>query len=396
MKIAIVTSFFYPWIGGITEHVYCQYRELRRRGHTVHIVTPFDGGGMVAKEDLIRAGVSLPVPANGSISRLTLPLGAGPVLTALLETGGYDVIHLHQPLFCLLSLALLRKAGRLKKRGRPVPRLAGTFHAAGEKPPRIANSFLGRWLRKWSTALDCRIAVSPAAADYVRPLLDAECVIIPNGVDVARFRDEPRRIPALDDGRPNIVYIGRLEPRKGVDCLLAGAALIHKYTSRDFRLVLAGGGVYLPRYRRQVPDSIRDRTVFAGPVLFPDVPRYYKSAAVFCSLARYGESFGIVLIEAMAAGVPVVAGDNPGYRCVVQSGVNGIIVNPVDPEAVARTLSGLLENTAERERLVRRGSADCLQYDWPAVIDRVEEQYRRMLKTGAKNIDPKEKPCPPI
>jgi phosphatidyl-myo-inositol alpha-mannosyltransferase len=370
MKIGLVTSYFYPWFGGITEHVYYQYRELKKRGHEVRVITPFDGGDMLDREDdLIRIGRTVPFLVNGSAVKISL-LSNGRVLAdRILSEENFDIIHLHQPLFCTLGLTFLRTIRRRKRAGRQVPKVVGTFHACGGPAEKLVFDRLRFYYRQFHDSFDYRIAVSVPARDFMTPVLSGEYEIIPNGVDLDRYSPRGEKIWALDDGVFNILFVGRLEPRKGLPALLKSIPLLPAYTDKKFRLIVIGNGLLTNHYRRRIPREAADKIIFTGAVPFDDLPSFFRSAHLFCSPARYGESFGIVLIEAMAAGLPVVAGNNPGYQSVVRNGINGVVVNPRDPRDIARNIGTLMNSEPLRKRISLGGLAESRKYGWPGIID---------------------------
>jgi phosphatidylinositol alpha-mannosyltransferase len=196
MKIGIVSSYFYPWYGGITEHVYYQYRELKRRGHDVRVITPFDGGGMLEDEhDLIQVGKPLFVRANGSVGCVPLIDHYGERIQSIVTDDGFDILHFHQPLLCRVSIALLDTIHDMRERERPSPKVVGTFHSCGGKWERfLLRSLLGPYLRRFHRAFDCKIAVSAASMDFMRTVLPGEYEIVPNGVDFDRFANETETI----------------------------------------------------------------------------------------------------------------------------------------------------------------------------------------------------------
>lgn len=209
--------------------------------------------------------------------------------------------------------------------------------------------------------------------------MPGEYQIIPNGVDLSRFSSEKQKIDRFDDGVKNILFVGRLEPRKGLTTLLQSIPLIQKYTTERIRLIVVGNGVLTRYYRSRIPPAAEDSVIFTGEASFDDLPRFYKTADIFCSPATYGESFGIVLIEAMAAGVPIVAGNNEGYRKVIKDGVNGLLVDPTNPDQIARAIARLLHSPKLACQISSRGIEDVKKYSWSSVVDQIEQSYRNYI-----------------
>jgi phosphatidylinositol alpha-mannosyltransferase len=177
----------------------------------------------------------------------------------------------------------------------------------------------------------------------------------------------------------NLLFVGRLDPRKGLQFLLAAMPDVVQLTGGRARLLVVGDGLLRARYQAAVPGAARGHVRFLGQVPSAELPRWYATADVFVSPASSHESFGIVLLEAMAAGCPVVASDLPGYRTVIQPGENAVAFPVGDVSTLARTLAALAEDPARRRVLAERGRARALEYAWPRVADRLEEVYRRVL-----------------
>jgi phosphatidylinositol alpha-mannosyltransferase len=336
---------------------------------------------MVRPGELIRIGAPLLVKCNGSTASIPLIRQRKLRVKRTLARERFDILHLHQPLFCRLSLAFLNEIRVMKRRGEKTPAIVGTFHSCGGGGERLLVScFLGLYLRRFRTAFDCKVAVSVAARDFIRTVLPGDYEIVPNGVDVDRFARQKQGLARFDDGCINVLFVGRLEPRKGIDTLLRAIPLVRRRTSRRFRLIVVGNSTCDRRYRGHMDGMLDTDVVFVGQVSTGDLPRYYRSAHIFCSPAAGGESFGIVLLEAMAAGLAIVGGDNPGYRRVIQPGVNGILIKPNDYHGLAASLAHLMESDEERRRLSEGAARDCARYRWENIFGLVEQLYRRALR----------------
>jgi phosphatidylinositol alpha-mannosyltransferase len=376
MKVGIVSSYFYPWYGGITEHVYHQYKELKARGHEVKLITPFDGSGVLQDcRDLIRIGRPVPLLLNGSVVKVPVLTRGKEIVNRILADEQFDVVHLHQPLFCVLGLTFLRCIINLRNENRPIPAVVGTFHACGGGSERFLVHRLGFFFRRFADCFDYRIAVSAASKDFIQPVLPGPFAVIPNGVDIARFSTVKEKIGRFDDGVMNILFVGRLEPRKGLTRLLKSIPYIQNHTAKKFRLLVVGNGVLTPYYKSRVPSEAIDKVIFTGEVSVDELPRYYNTAHLFCSPATYGESFGIVLVEAMAAGLPVVAGNNEGYSRIVRQNVNGFLVNSESPQEIAVNIANLLESEDLRRRFSERNRFEAWKYSWNSIVDKIEKIY---------------------
>ncbi len=367
MKIGIVTPTYHPYPGGVPEHVYHTYVELTRLGHEVRVLTTRFGRGEAPNEHhVIRLGRSVPVPANGSICPVAFDVRMRSKVRNVLAAERFDLLHLHEPLMPALCLSVLAEADA------PV---VGTFHANtdGAYTYRLFRPVLEGYMNR----LGARIAVSEAARTSVSRHFGGDYAVIPNGVDVQRFASA-KPLPRAGDGDFNILFVGRLEPRKGAKFLFRAMPAILKEVPQA-RLTVVGGGPLSAYYTSHLPQSVLDRVNLVGRVSGETLARHYAGADVFCSPATGGESFGIVLLEAMAAGAPVVASDIPGYRDVVSDGRNGLLVPRGSPDDIAAAVVRLAKDAALRERLVEAAHRDVLQYSWDRVTRRVLDVYESVV-----------------
>ncbi len=363
MKIGIVTPAFYPYPGGVTEHVYHTYLELGRLGHDVKIITTsFGPGGSPCEHDVIRIGRAFSVPANGSICPVAVDLRMSNQFRTVFRDESFDVVHLHEPLMPALCLAALSQVD--------MPAV-GTFHASNDRSLgyKLFRPLLDRYVQK----LTRRIAVSNAARDTAIRHFDGEYEIVPNGVDVGRFSSaEP--IEELRDGSLNILFVGRMEPRKGAKHLLRAMPRICEEIP-GCRLVVVGGGPLASHYGKYVPESCSGRIMFTGHVSNEMLARHYATADVFCSPATGGESFGIVLLEAMASSSAIVASNITGYNDVVDDGRTGILVAPASPEAIASAVIRVAREPELKARIVGAARAEVERYAWDRVTKDILRVY---------------------
>ncbi len=367
MKIGIVTPAFHPYPGGVTEHVYHTYRELCRLGHDVRIVTTnFGDGGSPCEDHVIRIGRAISVPANGSICPVAVDLKMARQLKGVFDAERFDILHLHEPLMPTLCLTALGQAD--------VP-VVGTFHASNDRSLgyRVFRPLPDHYVRRLSR----RIAVSSAARQTASRYFPGEYSIVPNGVDVERFRSAVP-LSELEDGGFNILFVGRMEPRKGAKFLLKAMPAILDAVP-NARLVVVGGGPLASYYGSHVSDLCRDHIVFTGFISGDLLARHYATADVFCSPATGGESFGIVLLEAMAAGAAIVASSISGYRDVVKDGQTGVLVAPGSPESIANAVIRLARRPDLRDGLVARASETVKRYAWPRVTQEILSEYYAAL-----------------
>jgi len=256
----------------------------------------------------------------------------------------------------------------------------GTFHACEGRPGYnfgrpISTIMLKRRRRKLTGKIAVSIPARKFASKYVRGYYH----IIPNGIDLKLFSPEVSVIDRFVDGKLNILFVGRLEQRKGLDYLLKAYELVKKEIP-NCRLLVVGPGTRLRRkYEKQVKRRGLEDVHFIGYVKSEELPRYYKTADVFCAPALGHESFGIVLLEAMAVGTPVVASNIEGYASVLSHGTEGLLVPPRDIEALASSLISLLKNKQLRKQMGLRGIIRAKEFDWEKVAKRVLDYYVRIL-----------------
>ena len=381
LNIGLVSPYDYSSQGGVTEHIKYLSRELRAQGHRTKILAPYSSEREDVPDDVYPLGAVTPIPANGSIARISLSPDLGRTIKAILRAERFDVLHLHEPLMPAVPLLVLRSATSPK---------IGTFHASGDYSRGYA---VGRpLLRRFFDRLDGRIAVSPYAFDYVSQYFGGEYEIIPNGVDVQRFSSPLPPVTWMRDGRPTVLFVGRFEEhRKGLRWLLQALPIIEPYFP-DLRLVVAGSGdpeemaEWLPlrdysRTGRTVYRSSGSalEVEFTGFVLAEDLPRYYQSCDVYCAPSTGGESFGVVLLEAMASGTPIVASRIEGYASVLTHGREGFLSEPKSSASIAAALVRLLSDSTLRKHMGDAGKRTARQYDWPIVAGRVLAYYERVM-----------------
>lgn len=380
MNIGLVSPYDYATQGGVNEHIKHLAAELREQGHTVKVLAPFSPERGDLPEDVYALGAVTQVPANGSMARISLSPDLGRTIRAILRTERFDIIHLHEPLMPAVPWLVLRYS--------TAPNI-GTFHAFGEYSPIYA---MGRpILRRFYNRLQGRIAVSAAAHDFVSQYFEGDFEVIPNGVDITRFATRQEPMQWMRDGRPTILFVGRFEePRKGLRWLLRALPIIEPYFP-DLRLVVAGSGdpeslaEWLPLRDYTRPGRTIYRSAgsvmeveFTGFVPADDLPRFYQSCDVYCAPSTGGESFGIVLLEAMAAGAPVLASRIPGYSAVLTHGREGFLSTPKNPSSIAAGIIRLLSDKTLREQMAEAGGRTARQYDWPIVAGRVLAYYERV------------------
>lgn len=374
MRIGLACPYTWDVPGGVQAHVHDLAEALLARGHSVQVLAPVDDPDDADLPSWVTpAGRAVPVPYNGSVARLTFGPLSMTRARRWVRDGRFDVVHVHEPTVPSISMMVCFAASGP---------LVATFHTATTRSR--ALQVFGNALQPVLEKLTGRIAVSPAARRVVVEHLGGDAVLIPNGVDVARFAAAtplPER-----SASPTVVFVGRLdEARKGLAVLLEALPELVRLIP-DVRLLVAGPGE-VDEVRRAVPASLRDRVELLGLVSEQDKPRVYASGDVYCAPNTHGESFGIVLVEAMATGTPVVASDLEAFRRVLDDGAAGVLVPAGDPGALAAGLAGLLADPARQAALAAVASRAVLAYDWGTVTDRIVEVYESAVAAAPQRVD---------
>ena len=355
MRVGLVCPYSLSVPGGVQAQALGMARELRRRGVEVRLLGPCDGpppAGFVTP-----LGDSLPTDANGSIAPLAPDPSAVLRTIRALNDESFDVLHVHEPLVPGPTLTALVV--------KPAP-IVGTFHAAGDSS---SYRLLRRPLMRFLARIDHKVVVSKDALELVQRYLGGEYEVLFNGVDTAEIRAaEPRPSPC-----PSIFFIGRHEERKGLDVLLAAL----RHVDADVECWVAGSGPDTASLRERHADD--RRVVWLGRVSEPEKLARLRGATIFCAPSLHGESFGVVLAEAMAAGTAVVASALDGYRNVATDGVDSVLVPPGDADALGSALRALLHDGDRRSRLVAAGHERADQLAMSTLVEHYLEIYGQLL-----------------
>ncbi len=378
MKIALVSPYDFGYPGGVVNHITSLKRHLTRLGQEVKVIAPTSKYVSGMGDWFIPVGIPHPIPANGSIVRITFSVNLSSKIKETLEQEHFDIVHLHEPLMPFLCLTMLRVSESVN---------IGTFHA-NYKPPKyvpgapldgynFARPISTMFLKKWIQNLDGRIAVSTPAMDFVNKHFPGEYEIIPNGVELEHFSPDVPPIDDFCDGKVNILFVGRMEKRKGFKYLLEAYSLV-KQQLDNCRLIVVGPGTVLrSRYEATVlEEGIKD-VVFVGYAPYEELPRFYRTADIFCAPATECESFGLILLEAMAVGKPIIASDIEGYTSLLTHGTEGLLVPPKDKEALATALLTLIKDKTLRKQMGANGILKAQDYSWENVTKKVLEYYKK-------------------
>ena len=370
LKIGLFSPYDHAVHGGVQSHINELAGQFRSWGHTVRIVAPSSSRASISDPDFVPMGRPVPLPTAGSVARVSLSVWLRPRIKTLLRREKFDILHSHEPLVGFVPLG----AVTLVDTERTVN--VATFHSyRGRRAwwaigsDRLANPLL--------KSLHGRIAVSEPASEFINRHFPGDYRVIPNGIRVDDFADASP-IPELMDGKINVLFLGRLEKRKGLRYLLSAYSKL-KWDLPDLRLIVVGAGNPDAECYRIMSERNLQDIVFTGRVSDEMRARYFKSAHVYCSPATGNESFGIVLLEAMAAGAPVVATDIRGYASVAHHGHDSLLVPPKDDDALAQAILALVGDPDLRARLAEQGVRTADAFRWERVARRVIDYYNEFV-----------------
>jgi phosphatidylinositol alpha-mannosyltransferase len=373
MKIGLVCPYNIAKGGGVKEHIFACMAELRKRGHDVYVLTPKPKDSEEEPgKNIIFVGESKDF--NSPLHTVVqVSASVNETIDKILEEHQFDILHFHEPWVPMLSAQILSRSKCIN---------VATFHA--KLPETIMTRTMIKVVTPYTKSVLKYIheytAVSEAAAEYVCSLTDKPVALIPNGIDMAKYRAPLRR----SENRKNktIFYLGRLEQRKGVKHLLHAFKILTE-TEKNVSLIIAGDGPDRAKLEALAADlELGESVSFVGFVSEKEKIHYLRTADLYCSPALYGESFGIVLLEAMATGTVVVAGDNPGYASVMK-GLGALsLVNPKHHAEFSRRLRLLLHETDLRRLWREWAESQLPQYSYSAIVDQYEEVYEAALKNN--------------
>ena len=363
LRIALVTEYYYPHLGGICEHVHFFAREARRHGHQVDIITS-NMPGTRYEPHVIRIGKSQPIYANGSQARFTWGFELRKDLKRVFSLGQYDIIHVHSPLSPVLPVLAIEEANC------PV---VGTFHTYFDRS--IGYAIGRRYFQERLDQLHAAIAVSHSTTIALNRYFEANWTIVPNGIDTDVFNPRVPRPAALRTDVPVILFLGRFDPRNGLTTLIESFKKV-RGRNREAQLVVVGDGPLRKHYYRAAggdPDI-----TFVGSVL-GERPSYYAHSAMYaCPTTK--ASFGITLLESMACETPVVCSDIYGFRDVVKHEREALMVQSGNIDDLSDALVRLLDDETLRARLGKRGRQEAEQYSWANVTETVLDIYTAVLR----------------
>jgi len=375
MKIALVSPYDFIYPGGVNNHITSLEKQLTRMGHQVKVIAPASQPVETFGDRFIPIGKPRPMPISGTTIRISISLRLASKIKEVLKREKFDIVHLHEPFMVMLCSAMLRFSKSVN---------IGTFHATKGKPGYNWGWPVSRFmLRQRCRKLAGRIAVSRPAMEYVSGYVPGPYEIIPNGIDLENFSQEVPKIEEFKDGKLNILFVGRLEKRKGLKYLIEAYNRV-KNEFMESRLIVVGPGTrFLGKYQKQVRDYGLKDVHFIGPVSDGQLPGYYNTADIFCAPATGQESFGIVLLEAMACGKPVIASNIEGYAGVMTDGKEGLLVQPKSADGLAGALRNLMADEELRRQMGERGIITAKYYSWQRVAKEVVAYYNKVLEESS-------------
>jgi len=388
LRVCIISEYYYPLLGGITEHVYNFAKRMLQLGHEVTIVTSNAGDdlgrGNLEGLRIFRVGRSKEIYSNGSIARMTFSWRIYREVEKIFAENEFDIVHIHSPITPTLPL--------LSQKYIRCPAI-GTYHTDFDSS--AALRFWRKPAQKNLDNLDGIAAVSPVSITSMQRYLDTRGRIrlIPNGVDTGWFHRRDEKLEGLDDGRPNILYIGRFDPRNGFSKMVEAFALV-KEEIKDARLVVVGYGPLQDYYLSKIPEELKKDILFVGKTDLAR-PMIYSSSDVICVPAQKA-ACSVAILEAMASATPIVASGIDGFKWIIEHEKEALLVPDMQPRSYADALIRVLRDGELRERLKKNGLRKAYSLDWKVITEEVLQLYYDVLEAepaeAEETIEPEERP----
>ena len=370
IKIGMVCPYGWDSPGGVQTHIRELTRHLLDEGHQVSVFAPVTNEESIQEDWLVNAGKPISIPVNGSVARVLFGPIASSRVKQWIAQGDFDLLHLHEPAIPSLSLLACSAA---------TGPMVGTFHVSSPKQKAIYA--IGPILEPIVEKLTARIAVSESARKTLQEHFDTDAVVIPNGIEGAQYANAQ---PTIHWRNPNTLgFIGRFEePRKGLQVLLAALPIIARFIP-DVRILIAGPGDG-DEFIKGLDVGLRNRIVFLGFLTDQEKASLLKSIDIYVAPNTGGESFGIILTEALSAGTPVVASDIPAFKAVLENGDAGLLFKNEDSSDLAKVLIGLLRDSEKQKQLSNRGKLSSQKYDWQVVAEQILTVYEMAMAGNEK------------
>lgn len=370
IKIGMVCPYGWDSPGGVQTHIRELTRHLLDEGHQVSVFAPVTNDESIQEDWLVNAGKPISIPVNGSVARVLFGPIASSRVKQWIAQGDFDLLHLHEPAIPSLSLLACSAA---------TGPMVGTFHVSSPKQKAIYA--IGPILEPIVEKLTARIAVSESARKTLKEHFDTDAVVIPNGIEGAQYANAQ---PTIHWRNQNTLgFIGRFEePRKGLQVLLAALPIIARFIP-DVRILIAGPGDG-DEFIKGLDVGLRNRIVFLGFLTDQEKASLLKSIDIYVAPNTGGESFGIILTEALSAGTPVVASDIPAFKAVLENGDAGLLFKNEDSSDLAKVLIGLLRDSEKQKQLSNRGKLSSQKYDWQVVAEQILTVYEMAMAGNEK------------
>jgi len=370
IRIGMVCPYGWDTPGGVQSHMRDLAEYLIGEGHFVSILAPISDDSVSFEDYVVNAGKPISIPVNGSVARVLFGPLASSRAKQWIASGDFDLLHLHEPAIPSLSLLACSAAEGP---------LVGTFHVS--TPKKKAIYAIGPILEPIVEKLTARIAVSELARSTLKDHFDTDAVVIPNGIDGQKYANAP--ITKEFSGPNTIGFMGRFEePRKGLQVLIDSLAIVARFVP-DVKYLIAGPGDS-DEFVKNLNPQLQNRITFLGRLSDRQKESFLKSVEIYVAPNTGGESFGIILTEALSAGTAVVASDIPAFKAVLENGEVGALFRNEDSSDLAKVIVALLRDDARREKLATNGRLSAQKYDWQVVAEQIESVYEMAIAGGQR------------
>lgn len=370
IRIGMVCPYGWDTPGGVQSHMRDLAEYLIGEGHFVSILAPISDDTVSFEDYVVNAGKPISIPVNGSVARVLFGPLASSRAKQWIASGDFDLLHLHEPAIPSLSLLACSAAEGP---------LVGTFHVS--TPKKKAIYAIGPILEPIVEKLTARIAVSELARSTLKDHFDTDAVVIPNGIDGQKYANAPM---TKEFSGPNTIgFMGRFEePRKGLQVLIDSLAIVARFVP-DVKYLIAGPGDS-DEFVKNLNPQLQNRITFLGRLSDRQKESFLKSVEIYVAPNTGGESFGIILTEALSAGTAVVASDIPAFKAVLENGEVGALFRNEDSSDLAKVIVALLRDDARREKLANNGKLSAQKYDWQVVAEQIESVYEMAIAGGQR------------
>lgn len=370
IRIGMVCPYGWDTPGGVQSHMRDLAEYLIGEGHFVSILAPISDDTVSFEDYVVNAGKPISIPVNGSVARVLFGPLASSRAKQWIASGDFDLLHLHEPAIPSLSLLACSAAEGP---------LVGTFHVS--TPKKKAIYAIGPILEPIVEKLTARIAVSELARSTLKDHFDTDAVVIPNGIDGQKYANAP--ITKEFSGPNTVGFMGRFEePRKGLQVLIDSLAIVARFVP-DVKYLIAGPGDS-DEFVKNLNPQLQNRITFLGRLSDRQKESFLKSVEIYVAPNTGGESFGIILTEALSAGTAVVASDIPAFKAVLENGEAGALFRNEDSSDLAKVIVALLRDDARREKLATNGKLSAQKYDWQVVAEQIESVYEMAIAGGQR------------